>query len=99
MRSYSFVLAADYAEFTACGGPEPEGTDSGSEAPAPATPELPAMIVAGRGGFIPEGIEYDAASGRLLVGSLPEGTVYQLHGDGRLTAVATDPELVSSVGI
>ncbi len=97
MRSDLLVLVAVSAVVAACGGqPEAETTDSAAVTPAP---NLPAMIVAERGGFIPEGIEYDAASGRLLVGSLPEGTIYQLHGDGRLTAVVTDGELVSSVGI
>ncbi len=98
MRSDLLVLAVASAVVAGCGGPERETTDSQNAAVAPA-PNLPAMIVAERGGFIPEGIEYDAASGRLLVGSLPEGTIYQLHADGRLTAVVTDADLASSVGI
>ena len=98
MRIDLLVLVATSGVLAGCGGSEPEARDAQTAAAAPA-PNLPAMIVAERGGFVPEGIEYDAASGRLLVGSLPEGTIYQLHGDGRLTAVVTDAELVSSVGI
>jgi sugar lactone lactonase YvrE len=60
---------------------------------------MPAVIVAERGGFIPEGVEYDNANGRFLTGSLAEGSVFEVHGDGRLTTVVGDPELVSSVGI
>ena len=60
---------------------------------------LPANIVAERGGFIPEGIEYDATNGRILTGSLSEGSIFQIHPDGRVTTVVSDPDLVSSVGI
>ena len=60
---------------------------------------LPARIVAERGGFIPEGIDYDATNGRILTGSLSEGSILQIHPDGRVTTVITDPDLVSSVGI
>lgn len=85
----------------ACGS----GTDAAPEAQATAevaetaVAPLPEAIVAERGGFIPEGIEYDATNGRLLTGSLAEGSVFQIHPDGRVTALVTDPELVSSVGI
>ncbi|MBM4184508.1 MAG: hypothetical protein FJ207_09800 [Gemmatimonadetes bacterium] len=90
------LLALASAALAGCGGPEPEPSDSQTSAPVPS---LPATIVAERGGFIPEGIEYDGASGRLLVGSLTDGTIYQIHPDGRLTPAVTDPDLVSSVGI
>ena len=83
--------------------PEPATTAPEAEAETEATasmPEpLPGMIVAERGGFIPEGVEYDTTNGRLLTGSLAEGSIFQIHGDGRLTTVVTDAELVSSVGI
>jgi sugar lactone lactonase YvrE len=59
----------------------------------------PDVIVAERNLFLPEGIEYDQSNARFLVGSLREGTVYQLEIDGRLTPVVEDQELVSSVGI
>lgn len=60
---------------------------------------LPSSIVASRGGFIPEGIEYDQLNGRILTGSLTEGSILEIHPDGRVSTVLTDPELVSSVGI
>ena len=59
----------------------------------------PDVIVVERNQFLPEGIEYDQTNRRLLVGSLREGSVYQLEADGRLVPVVEDPELVSSVGI
>jgi sugar lactone lactonase YvrE len=59
----------------------------------------PDTIVAERNRFLPEGVEYDQTNARFLVGSLREGSVFQLDRDGRLTPVVEDPELVSSVGI
>ena len=79
------------------------GTDmpsSGQTEPAePGEVSLPANIVAERGGFIPEGIEYDATNGRILTGSLSEGSIFQIHTDGRVTTAISDPDLASSVGI
>jgi len=95
---------------TAC-APEPEPPAPAAQpaapvaapaAPAPAAAAssgMPERIVAERGGFIPEGVEYDQANGRFLTGSLAEGTIYEIHNDGSMTAVVRDPELVSSVGI
>ena len=60
---------------------------------------LPIVIVSERGGFIPEGVEYDMTNGRLLTGSLSEGSVYEIHTDGQLTEIVKDDALVSSVGI
>jgi sugar lactone lactonase YvrE len=62
-------------------------------------PDLPDTIVAERGGFIPEGVEYDAANDRILTGSLSEGSIFQIGRDGAVSPVVTDEELVSSVGI
>ena len=105
MRNQVLVIAIAAAMFAGCGAapepasPEPEASMPEADASMP-TPELPpAMIMAERGGFIPEGVEYDAASGRILTGSLSEGSVMQIHNDGRVTAVISDPDLVSSVGI
>jgi len=96
MRNYALaaaVIAALSAGCTAEGpAPEPEATDVAA-APTPAT------IVAERGGFIPEGIEYDTANNRFLTGSISEGSVFEIHDDGRVTTVVSDAELVSSVGI
>lgn len=110
MRNAALSLVVASAFLAACGG-EPEatpgsettesGTESGMEAApgAMAAPELPDTIVAERGGIVPEGIEYDPERGRLLSGSLNEGSVFHWHPDGTLEAVVTDPDLVSSVGI
>jgi sugar lactone lactonase YvrE len=98
MRNQLFSLAAAAALLAGCGGSEPEPAAPETEAAAPA-PELPPMITAERGGFIPEGIEYDTTNGRILTGSLSEGSIYQIHDDGAVTAVVTDADLVSSVGI
>ena len=87
------------ALLAACGTePAPPSTPD-AEPPAAPAYLLPESIVAERGGFIPEGVEYDNMNGRLLTGSLAEGTVFEIHGDGRVTAHVSDAELVSSVGI
>ena len=99
MRVQLPAIAFAVALVAACGA-EPEPADPApAEASAPAAPMLPDVIVAERGGFIPEGVEYDMDNGRLLTGSLSEGSVYQLHEDGRVTPLVSDPDLVSSVGI
>jgi sugar lactone lactonase YvrE len=60
---------------------------------------FPARIVAERGGFIPEGIEFDTTARRLLAGSLVDGTIYEIRPDGTLDTFVVDTELVSSIGI
>ena len=60
---------------------------------------LPSSIVADRGGFIPEGIEFDELNGCIPTGSLTEGSIMEIHPDGRVSVAMTDPELVSSAGI
>jgi len=65
------------------------GSDSG----------LPDRIVMQRGGFIPEGIEYDTTRQRLLTGSLVDGTVYEITPEGGVVPFVTDTDLVSSIGI
>ena len=58
--------------------------------PAQPTPEpdaavssdpVPARIVAERGGFVPEGVEYDQTNRRFLTGSLAEGSIFEIHND------------------
>jgi sugar lactone lactonase YvrE len=109
-----FAAALAVAAMTACTD-EPEVSPSvepESQAPAadapPAAPaaqpdagpgQLPDVIVIERGGFIPEGIEYDQTNERFLVGSLAEGTVFEIAPDGTMTPVIEDADLVSSVGI
>ncbi|HJO12365.1 MAG: hypothetical protein QGG67_18340 [Gammaproteobacteria bacterium] len=63
------------------------------------TSGVPERIVAERGGFIPEGIEYDNLNNRFLTGSLADGTVYEITSNGSLIPAFVDPELVASVGI
>ena len=104
MRTLVLLTAAACALAAGCGGApagEPAAAVPATEPPAaPAAAEtLPDVIVAERGGFIPEGVEYDMRNGRLLTGSLSEGTVFRIHADGRVEALVEDGELVSSVGI
>ena len=105
MRRHIFVVLSTCGVIAGCAGePAPDPAESSVAEPAPVAsvpaPEpLPTMIVAERGGFIPEGVEYDMTNGRLLTGSLSEGSVYQIHGDGRVTELVADSELISSVGI
>jgi sugar lactone lactonase YvrE len=86
------VLAA------ACAKPPEPPAPPASQAAAPAVP-AGKTITAQRGGFIPEGIEYDQANHRFLTGSLAEGTIFEIRGDGAVVPFVTDPTLVSSVGI
>jgi sugar lactone lactonase YvrE len=93
---HSFVsIAPACAVFLAACAPEPEAPVS---APPPAAP-LGQVITAERGGFIPEGIEYDQANGRFLTGSLAEGTIFEIERDGSVVPFIRDADLVSSVGI
>ena len=105
---YSLLAVAGAVLLTACESempeaPAPEASPAADVAPAEAEPaapaEMPARIVAERGGFVPEGIEYDQANRRFLTGSIAEGTVFEIHADGSMTAVVSDPELMASVGI
>jgi len=79
-------------------GCAPKSEPPKQAAPAPAKP-AGEVIVAKRGGFIPEGVEYDQANGRFLTGSLVEGTIFEIKRDGSVVPFAIDPELKSSVGI
>jgi len=101
----AFVAAAVLAAGCA---PEPESPTAESAPPtppaaAPATRPLANatvnVITAERGGFIPEGIEYDEDNGRFLTGSLAEGTIFVIERDGRVVPFIRDAELVSTVGI
>lgn len=80
-------------------GPAPATVSVSQPASAPAAARIPDVITAQRGGFIPEGIDYDRANGRFLTGSLAEGSIFEIGLDGGITAVVTDAGLVSSVGI
>ena len=60
---------------------------------------IPDRITAERGGFIPEGIEYDSINSRFLSGSLADGTIYEITNSGRVIPAITDEGLIASVGI
>ena len=96
------MLAATTVAFLWAGcsaEPEPAPTPAPEDAAATAVVELPGTIMAERGGFIPEGVEYDTANERFLTGSIAEGSIFEIGADGSVTAVVTDGELISSVGI
>jgi sugar lactone lactonase YvrE len=59
----------------------------------------PDLILVERPAFFPEGIEYDAERDRFLLGSLVEGTIFEVVGDGEPTPFIEDPDIASSVGI
>jgi sugar lactone lactonase YvrE len=98
---YEILPAAIAATlFAACAAePDPTTSISEPEASEPAAIELPDSIMAERGGFIPEGVEYDTVGERFLTGSIAEGSIFEIGADGSVTAIVSDPELISSVGI
>ena len=61
--------------------------------------DLPPEIIIERPGFGPEGIEWDAESGRFLLGSLNEGTVFAVDDEGSITPFAEDENFMATVGI
>jgi sugar lactone lactonase YvrE len=60
---------------------------------------LPDVIEFSRTGVLPEGVEWDAARERFLVGSLSEGTIFEINDMGEITPFIEDEDLISSVGI
>jgi sugar lactone lactonase YvrE len=96
MSKQSVLWLAAWLVVAAGCGPAPE--DSGSPAVEPQQPEGES-IATSRGGFIPEGIEYDQANGRFLTGSLAEGTIFEIGRDGSVVPFIKDGDLTSSVGI
>jgi sugar lactone lactonase YvrE len=99
-----FMIGASAALLRACApdtapSSQPAGEATATGAPMSARDDIPPTIIFERGGVIPEGIEYDQKNERFLVGSLSEGTIFEVHNDGALTPVVTDPDLHSSVGI
>lgn len=110
MRSNYLFLSLTSAVLLAACAQEPEPAAESATPPAQSTPPpaaarpaaasaMPSAITASRGGFIPEGIEYDQANHRFLTGSLPEGSIFAIGMDGSVTPIITDAALVSSVGI
>jgi sugar lactone lactonase YvrE len=91
--------AASSAE-DAAGAPAAEATSAPPAAESAGSAEaMPAKIVAKRGGFIPEGVEYDQTHHRFLTGSLAEGAIFRIDADGSVVPFIMDSDLVSSVGI
>jgi len=102
MRSmYPSLILASAVLLAAC-APEQEAAPPAATAPSSAAPSSVrdgTTIIAARGGFIPEGIEYDEVNHRFLTGSLSEGSIFEIGSDGGVTPFITDSALVSSVGI
>ncbi len=61
--------------------------------------DLPDLVLAMRQGFHPEGIVWDAEGERFLVGSLTEGTIFEVADDGTVNAFIEDEDLSSSIGL
>jgi sugar lactone lactonase YvrE len=112
MRKTLTSIAAVYGLLALGCSPEPESPTARSAPPSSPSPtsSVPSVtppgagtaavvITAERGGFIPEGVEYDEDNGRFLTGSLAEGTIFVFERDGRIVPFIRDSELVSSVGI
>jgi sugar lactone lactonase YvrE len=82
------------------------GTTVFAAAAQDATPEstmsatsLPDTITINVPGLQPEGIEYDATRGKLLVGSISQSSVSIVNDDGTLTTLLQDPKLKSVIGL
>jgi hypothetical protein len=93
------ILALAAASLVLAAGCSQQEAPKTAAAPPPPAKPAGEVIVAKRGGFIPEGVEYDQANGRFLTGSLAEGTIFEIARDGSVVPFVTDPELKSSVGI
>lgn len=93
-RAIAMTFAAVCAAVGCSQQQQVEPSDTGASTARP-----PAVITAARGGFIPEGVEYDTTAHRFMTGSIAEGSVMAIGLDGTVTAAITDPDLVASVGI
>src|SRR5207247_1111128 len=99
MRNRMYLMALASVMLVGCGGTPPQKDAPPAATAVSSAPSLPATISAKRGGFIPEGVENDKKTHRLLTGPLAEGTIFQWQADGNLTPLVTDADLKSSVGI
>src|SRR6187549_4133479 len=61
--------------------------------------KLPALIMANRTGFHPEGIAWDADNHRFLTSSLTEGTIFEVADDNTVTPFIEDKDLVATLGL
>lgn len=60
---------------------------------------LPAPVSFTAFGLYPETATWSAREGRFFVGSLRDGSIGQVSPDGRYSLFATDPRLMSTVGV
>lgn len=83
-----------------CGGGDaaPEA-DPPAETPPATAAALPDLVTITSPGLHPEGIEWDAASGRFLVGSVTTGVVAAVGDDGTHEVLVDDPDVMASIGI
>ncbi len=80
------------------------GSSTFAAAAQDATPEstmsaAPDTITINAPGLMPEGIEYDATRGQLLVGSISQSSVSVVADDGTLTPLVQDAKLKSIIGL
>ena len=59
----------------------------------------PDLIIFRKLGLEPEGIEYDARSGRFIVGSRSEGTIHTVDDTGNIAVLVANPGLAITLGI
>ncbi|HKK28531.1 MAG TPA: hypothetical protein VKB18_10645 [Gemmatimonadota bacterium] len=95
------ALAVLALSATACGRPEPgaAGSDQAAPAAAGAAGALPDTVVLREPGLYPEGIEYDAGSGRFLASSVTRGSVTCVADDGSHGILVADTASPSAVGL
>jgi sugar lactone lactonase YvrE len=74
-------------------------TDPDTDGPDIAQTALPDTLRIGVPALHPEGVEYDGAGGRFLVGSVTGGTITEVRDDGVHRPFIEDADLVSSIGI
>ena len=74
-------------------------SNTSSVSSANIVPDYPDIITVERGGFTPEGIEYDHFNQRFLLGSFIEGKVFALAANGELTTVVDDPDVDAIIRI
>ncbi|MDC1527987.1 hypothetical protein N8600_02885 [Gammaproteobacteria bacterium] len=74
-------------------------SNTSSVSSANIVPDYPDIITVERGGFTPEGIEYNHFNQRFLLGSFIEGKVFALAANGELTTVVDDPDVDAIIGI
>ncbi|WP_119065606.1 SMP-30/gluconolactonase/LRE family protein [Aggregatilinea lenta] len=61
--------------------------------------EAPEQVVVEHAGLFPEGIEWDAARGQFLLGSIAEGTIFSVQDDGTIAPFIENDQLMASIGL